>query len=127
MNNITNGQDDVRPLNVTVGSQWVVDDPNPFNHTVVEVTNVAGIYVEYKYVIVDRMKTNTGLRYSYDLQYFHNVFISPECDKAKANALGMSLDDYENYLADMEAFNRASQEASARQLEQEAPIWTLKN
>ena len=122
MNNITNGQDDVRPLNVIIGSQWVVDDPNPFNHTVVEVTNVAGIYVEYKYVIVDRMKTNTGLRYSYDLQYFHNVFISLECDKAKANALGMTLEDYENYLADMEAFNRASQEASARQLEQEAPV-----
>ena len=94
--------DSLEPVNVVPGSQWVDTRNNPFNKTIIEITNVRGKFAQYKFVILNNQVWDTGNLFSVALERFHNSWIHPESEQAKANNMGLSLEDYRTFVQEQE-------------------------
>ena len=114
------------PKTVTVGTRWVFNDPDPFRYTVIEITDCMGNYVQFKYAVLHRQPWDSQTRMSEQLKGFHKFWISPNCDEAKAIELGITIEEYQDYVKDMEEDLDLDKASVARQqwLEdnQEAPV-----
>jgi hypothetical protein len=93
---------DITPANVTIGSTWVDACATPFNRSVIEIVNRKGRFVEFKYIILNNKPWESDNTYSCILDTFHLSWIHPECEKAKANDMGLSLEDYRTFVAEQE-------------------------
>ena len=93
---------DVTPVNVTIGSTWVDACATPFNKSVIEIVNRKGNYVQFKYTILNNKPWDTNNLYSCSLDTFHVGWIHPDSEKAKANEMGLSLEDYRAFVAEQE-------------------------
>ena len=94
--------DSLEPVNVVPGSQWADTRNNPFNKTIIEITNVRGKFAQYKFVILNNQPWDTGNLFSVALERFHNSWIHPESEQAKANNMGLSLEDYRTFVQEQE-------------------------
>jgi len=94
--------DSLEPVNVVPGSQWADTRNNPFNKTIIEITNVRGKFAQYKFVILNNEPWDTGNLFSVALERFHNSWIHPESEQAKANNMGLSLEDYRTFVQEQE-------------------------
>ena len=102
MNQNNPSNDSLEPVNVVPGSQWVDTRNNPFNKTIIEITNVRGKFAQYKFVILNNQVWDTGNLFSVALERFHNSWIHPESEQAKANNMGLSLEDYRTFVQEQE-------------------------
>ena len=102
MNQNNPSNDSLEPVNVVLGSQWVDTRNNPFNKTIIEITNVRGKFAQYKFVILNNQVWDTGNLFSVALERFHNSWIHPESEQAKANNMGLSLEDYRTFVQEQE-------------------------
>ena len=98
MNQNNPSNDSLEPVNVVPGSQWVDTRNNPFNKTIIEITNVRGKFAQYKFVILNNEPCDTGNLFSVSLDRFHSSWIHPESEQAKANNMGLSLEDYRTFV-----------------------------
>ena len=94
--------DSLEPVNVVPGSQWADTRNNPFNKTIIEITNVRGKFAQYKFVILNNEPWDTGNLFSVALDKFHSSWIHPESEQAKANNMGLSLEDYRTFVQEQE-------------------------
>ena len=102
MNQNNPSNDSLEPVNVIPGSQWADTRNNPFNKTIIEITNVVGKFAQYKFVILNNQVWDTGNLFSVSLDRFHNSWIHPESEQAKANNMGLSLEDYRVFVQEQE-------------------------
>ena len=102
MNQNNPSNDSLEPVNVVPGSQWVDTRNNPFNKTIIEITNVRGKFAQYKFVILNNQVWDTGNLFSVALDKFHSSWIHPESEQAKANNMGLSLEDYRTFVQEQE-------------------------
>ena len=102
MNQNNPSNDSLEPVNVVPGSQWADTRNNPFNKTIIEITNVRGKFAQYKFVILNNEPWDTGNLFSVSLDRFHNSWIHPESEQAKANNMGLSLEDYRTFVQEQE-------------------------
>ena len=102
MNQNNPSNDSLEPVNVVPGSQWADTRNNPFNKTIIEITNVRGKFAQYKFVILNNQPWDTGNLFSVALERFHNSWIHPESEQAKANNMGLSLEDYRTFVQEQE-------------------------
>ena len=102
MNQNNPSNDSLEPVNVVPGSQWADTRNNPFNKTIIEITNVRGKFAQYKFVILNNEPWDTGNLFSVALERFHNSWIHPESEQAKANNMGLSLEDYRTFVQEQE-------------------------
>ena len=102
MNQNNPSNDSLEPVNVIPGSQWADTRNNPFNKTIIEITNVVGKFAQYKFVILNNQVWDTGNLFSVALERFHNSWIHPESEQAKANNMGLSLEDYRTFVQEQE-------------------------
>jgi hypothetical protein len=102
MNQNNPSNDRLEPVNVIPGSQWADTRNNPFNKTIIEITNVRGKFAQYKFVILNNEPWDTGNLFSVALDRFHSSYIHPESEQAKANNMGLSLEDYRTFVQEQE-------------------------
>jgi len=102
MNQNNPSNDSLEPVNVVPGSQWADTRNNPFNKTIIEITNVRGKFAQYKFVILNNQVWDTGNLFSVALDKFHSSWIHPESEQAKANNMGLSLEDYRTFVQEQE-------------------------
>ena len=98
MNQNNPSNDSLEAVNVIPGSKWADTRNNPFNKTIIEITNVRGKFAQYKFVILNNEPWDTGNLFSVALERFHNSWIHPESEQAKANNMGLSLEDYRTFV-----------------------------
>ena len=102
MNQNNPSNDSLEAVNVIPGSKWADTRNNPFNKTIIEITNVRGKFAQYKFVILNNEPWDTGNLFSVALERFHNSWIHPESEQAKANNMGLSLEDYRTFVQEQE-------------------------
>ena len=102
MNQNNPSNDSLEAVNVIPGSKWADTRNNPFNITIIEITNVRGKFAQYKFVILNNEPWDTGNLFSVALERFHNSWIHPESEQAKANNMGLSLEDYRTFVQEQE-------------------------
>ena len=93
---------DVTPVNVTIGSQWVDAFATPFNRSVIEIVDKKGRYVQFKYVLLNNRPWKSDSYYSWPLEGFHLSWIHTESELAKANQLGLTIEEYRAFVAEQE-------------------------
>ena len=92
----------------SIGSRWVFDTKDPFNQIVVQVTNCKRGYVEIGHIIDINGKQELGtfIRRSLLSSDFVKFYNPENSDKACANRMGVSLEDYQLFKKDQEEFEQ---------------------
>ena len=104
----------------SIGSRWSFDTLNPFKSFTVQILDVKNSHVLYRVVEVGGKDIQNGSEDSLSLLSFHRLYNHIDSDQAKANAMGLSLEDYQTYDEDMEKLYQESYKDEVPELE-EAP------
>ena len=117
MNSIYTNSPLIGPM---VGSRWAFDTLNPFKSFTVQIVDVKNSHVLYRFVEIAGKEIQNGSEDSSSILSFYRLYNHIDSDQAKANAMGLSLEDYQTYDEDMEKLNQESYKDEVPELE-EAP------
>ena len=117
MNSIYTNSPLIGPM---VGSRWAFNTLNPFKAFTVQILDVKNSHVLYRFVEIGGKEIQNGSEDSSSILIFHRLYNHIDSDQAKANAMGLSLEDYQTYDEDMEKLYQESYKDEVPELE-EAP------
>ena len=104
----------------SIGSRWAFNTLNPFKSFTVQIVDVRNSHVLYRFVEIAGKDIQNGSEDSSSILSFHRLYSHIDSDQAKANAMGLSLEDYQTYDEDMEKLYQESYKDEVPELE-EAP------
>ena len=104
----------------SIGSRWAFNTLNPFKSFTVQIVDVRNSHVLYRFVEIAGKDIQNGSEDSSSILSFHRLYSHIDSDQAKANAMGLSLEDYQAYDEDMEKLYQESYKDEVPELE-EAP------
>ena len=104
----------------SIGSRWSFNTLNPFKAFTVQILDVKNSHVLYRFVEIGGKEIQNGSEDSSSILSFHRLYSHIDSDQAKANAMGLSLEDYQTYDEDMEKLYQESYKDEVPELE-EAP------
>ena len=92
----------------SIGSRWAFNTLNPFKSFTVQILDVKNSHVLYRFVEIAGKDIQNGSEDSSSILIFHRLYNHIDSDQAKANAMGLSLEDYQTYEEDMEKLYQES-------------------
>ena len=106
----------------SIGSRWAFNTLNPFKSFTVQILDVKNSHVLYRFVEIAGKEIQNGSEDSSSILSFYRLYNHIDSDQAKANAMGLSLEDYQTYDEDMEKLYQESYKDEVPEPE-EAPQW----